>query len=285
MVAPLSECATSLVKTPVPVKRSGVRSFDSGPDRSLDFRGNNAFIGGSTVITVHPRPDTLDRNTVEAYRSVAPATLGHALETAMEPSIRALWRPVKLVGPALTVETARDLYAAVNEAVAIAQPGDVLVVATGRDPRHAITGEFTLRTAQEHGIAGMVVDALMADARALESMQFPVFCWGSSPALLSAVPRQSREPQGALNVPVEVGGVLVNPGDSGPGGRRRCAHRHPGRGASVPGHVSGDGGGGGVRPKPACRRPKALRGPPRDGRRGHAPLRVPPPAGPLRPAG
>ena len=165
------------------------------------------------MITVHPRPDTLDRSTVEAYRSVAPATLGHALETAMEPSIRALWRPVKLVGPALTVETTRDLYAAVNEAVAIAQPGDVLVVATGRDPRHAITGEFTLRTAQEHGIAGMVVDALMADARALESMQFPVFCWGSSPALLSAVPRQSREPQGALNVPVEVGGVLVNPGD------------------------------------------------------------------------
>ena len=165
------------------------------------------------MITVHPRHDTLDRNTVEAYRSVAPATLGHALETAIEPSIRALWRPVKLVGPALTVETTRDLYAAVNEAVAIAQPGDVLVVATGRDPRHAITGEFTLRTAQEHGIAGMVVDALMADARALESMQFPVFCWGSSPALLSAVPRQSREPQGALNVPVEVGGVLVNPGD------------------------------------------------------------------------
>ena len=153
------------------------------------------------MITVHPRPDTLDRSTVEAYRSVAPATLGHALETAMEPAIRALWRPVKLVGPALTVETARDLYAAVNEAAAIAQPGDVLVVATGRDPRHAITGEFTLRNAQEYGIAGMVVDALMADARALESMRFPVFCWGSSPALMSAMPRQSREPQATLNVP------------------------------------------------------------------------------------
>ena len=165
------------------------------------------------MITVHPRPDTLARDTVEAYRSVAPATLGHALETAMAPSIRALWRPVKLVGPALTVETARDLYAAVNEAAAIARPGDVLVVATGRDPRHAITGEFTLRNAQEFGIAGMVVDALMADARALESMAFPVFCWGSSPALMSAMPRSSREPQGALNVPVEVGGVRVNPGD------------------------------------------------------------------------
>ena len=165
------------------------------------------------MITVHPRPDTLTRDTVEAYRSVAPATLGHALETAMDPSIRALWRPVKLVGPALTVETVRDLYAAVNEAAAIAQPGDVLVVATGRDPRHAITGEFTLRNAQEFGIAGMVVDALMADARVLESMGFPVFCWGSSPALMSAMPRSSREPQATLNVSVEVGGVRVNPGD------------------------------------------------------------------------
>ena len=165
------------------------------------------------MITVHPRPDTMARDIVEAYHSIAPATLGHALETAMEPSIRALWRPVKLVGSALTVETARDLYAAVNEAAAIAQPGDVLVVATGRDPRHAITGEFTLRNAQEFGIAGMVVDALMADARALELMEFPVFCWGSSPALMSAIPRSSREPQAALNVPVEVGGVRVNPGD------------------------------------------------------------------------
>ena len=231
------------------------------------------------MITVHPRPDTLTRDTVEAYRSVAPATLGHALETAMEPSIRALWRPVKLVGPALTVETVRDLYAAVNEAAAIAQPGDVLVVATGRDPRHAITGEFTLRNAQEFGIAGMVVDALMADARALESMEFPVFCWGSSPALMSAMPRLSREPQGALNVPVEVGGVRVNPGDLVLADDDGVLIATPDAGADVPGRLPDDGGGRGVRSQPTRRRPEPLRGPPGDGRRGHAPLRLPPAGG------
>ena len=257
--------------TPLPVKGSG---FDIDPAASLDSRDSHVL--EVDVITVHPRPDTLDRSTVEAYRSVAPATLGHALETAMEPAIRALWRPVKLVGPALTVETARDLYAAVNEAAAIAQPGDVLVVATGRDPRHAITGEFTLRNAQEYGIAGMVVDALMADARALESMGFPVFCWGSSPALLSAVPRQSREPHATLNVPVEVGGVRVNPGDLVLADDDGVLIATPGPGAHVPCDVPGDGAGRGVRPQPTRRRPPPLRRPPRDGRRRHAPLRLPP---------
>ena len=165
------------------------------------------------MITMIPRPDVLAPSLVAAYQSVSPATLGHALDTAMDPNVQALWRPVHIAGPALTVRTDRDLFAAVHEVIRIAQPGDILVVSSAPDSQHAITGEFTLRTAQEHGIAALVIDGLMADGRALESMSFPVFCRGSSPGLLSAVPRDSFEQEAQINVPVHIGGVNVNPGD------------------------------------------------------------------------
>ena len=165
------------------------------------------------MITMNPRPGTLDAELVASYQSISPATLGHALDTAMDPGIRALWRPVHIAGTALTVRTDRDLFAAVHEVIKIAQPGDILVVSSAPDNQHAVTGEFTLRTAQEYGIAGLVIDGLMADGRALEGMSFPVFCRGASPGLLSAVPRPSAEQEAQINVTVQIGGVTVNPGD------------------------------------------------------------------------
>ena len=52
------------------------------------------------MIEVNPSPPTVDPELISAYRKLAPATLGHILETAMESSIEPVWRPIKLVGTA-----------------------------------------------------------------------------------------------------------------------------------------------------------------------------------------
>ncbi len=164
------------------------------------------------LITVNPSPDTLDAALLEAYRHVAPTNLGHALESGMGPEIRPIWRPVKLVGPALTAQTTPYVTAAMGEATKIARPGDVLVINRAGDLRHGFVGEFASIRLIEAGIIGLVTDGLVSDVVAIERMKFPVFAAGLSATVVQPL-AAGREPEGAVNVPIRVGGVIVCPGD------------------------------------------------------------------------
>jgi regulator of RNase E activity RraA len=164
------------------------------------------------MITVNPPSDTLDAALIEAYRKVAPTNLGHVLESGMGPEIRPVWRPVKLVGPALTVQTTPDVTTAIREALDVARPGDVLVVNRAGDLRHGFAGEFAALSYMERGVAGLVTNGLVSDVVALERMKFPVFCYGVSTAVVRPL-GEGRQPEGAVNVPIQVGGVVVSPGD------------------------------------------------------------------------
>ena len=127
------------------------------------------------MIVVNPSPPPVDPDLISAYQKLAPATLGHILETAMESAIEPVWRPIKLVGTALTVQTYPQITSAVAEALKIARPGDVLVIARGDEHRHATTGEIGCLGYMEVGIAGMVTDGPIADRAAIQRMGFPGF--------------------------------------------------------------------------------------------------------------
>ena len=115
------------------------------------------------MVTVNPRSFTTDEELVEAYKKVLAPSLGHFLESGMDPVIAALWKPVKLVGPALTVQTTPRSATALSKAVEIAQPGDVIVLSRGGEDRHAITGDFAVLNYKHRGIAGLVTDGLVTD--------------------------------------------------------------------------------------------------------------------------
>ncbi len=163
------------------------------------------------MITVNPSPAPVDPALVAAYQKLAPATLGHVLDTAMESAIEPVYRPIKLVGTALTVLTYPQITSAVAEAIKIARPADVLVISRGDEHRHATTGEIGSLGFMEVGIAGLVTDGPIADRVAIERMQFPVFSRGSV-AMTGKTGGWGIE-WGGVNVPVNVGGVVVNPGD------------------------------------------------------------------------
>ncbi len=161
------------------------------------------------MITVNPKVERLSPALVEAYKDISPATLGHALESGMDSAVRTLWKPVNLVGPALTVRTQPEISTALARAIGIAEPGDVIVMDRGGDTRHANWGEIVTIQAVERGIAGLVTDGVVTDRTAIERMRIPVFCRGTS---AMTVKRLGIE-EGAVNVAVSVGGVVVNPGD------------------------------------------------------------------------
>jgi regulator of RNase E activity RraA len=126
---------------------------------------------------------------------------------SMNGRISALSPSMKVAGPAVTVEVRPGDNLMIHAAMAIAQPGDVIVIDGKGDQTCALVGEIVVTQCLAVGIAGIVVDAAVRDIEPIRSMGFPVFSVGSNPnGPTKLVP-------GRINWPVSVGGITVNPGD------------------------------------------------------------------------
>jgi 4-hydroxy-4-methyl-2-oxoglutarate aldolase len=122
-----------------------------------------------------------------------------------DPAIRAMVPGVRFAGPALTL-TAPDDHLPTFSALAEAQPGEVLVIATDGG-RLAVLGELFATEARRRGLAGVVIDGHCRDVHGLRALGLPVFARGTIPA--SGTTRSRAR----LRAPVRVGGIDVTPGD------------------------------------------------------------------------
>jgi 4-hydroxy-4-methyl-2-oxoglutarate aldolase len=123
----------------------------------------------------------------------------------VDPQVRAMVAGVRMAGPALTV-VAEDDHLPVFSALADAEPGEVLVIATG-EGRRAVLGELFATEAKRRGLAGVVIDGLCRDHAGLRRVGLPVFARGTTPMAGSTASRA------ALRARVRCGGVDVEPGD------------------------------------------------------------------------
>jgi len=94
----------------------------------------------------------------------------------------ALWRSfvpidpaLPLVGPAFLVSCPPGDNLAIHRAIALASPGDVLVVDAGGYTGAGHWGEITTVAAQARGIAGAIIDGSVRDSRPILARGFPVF--------------------------------------------------------------------------------------------------------------
>lgn len=112
-----------------------------------------------------------------------------------------------MVGSALTVRTAGGDNLMIHRALDLVRPGDVVVVDGGGDTSRALIGEIMATFAASRGAAGMVIDGAVRDAGALAKSTFPVFA-------RTAIHRGPyKNGPGEINVPVCIGGMMVEPGD------------------------------------------------------------------------
>jgi RraA family protein len=123
----------------------------------------------------------------------------------MDAAIRPLSTGLKLVGRARTVVCEED-FLSVIKGLQEAQPDEVLVVDT-HGSRRAVAGELFSKEAQRKGLAGLVVDGAVRDIAKVRSFGIPVYSRWIFPA--SGTTRHIF----ATQVPIQCGGVTVNPGD------------------------------------------------------------------------
>lgn len=114
---------------------------------------------------------------------------------------------MQLAGPAFTVEVRPGDNLMIHAAIALAKPGDVLVIDGKGDQTAALMGTLMLSACKKLGIAGVVVDAAIRDRVELLELGFPVFSAGFNPA------GPTKFVPGRINHPISAGGTVVNPGD------------------------------------------------------------------------
>ena len=94
------------------------------------------------------------------------------------------------------------------EAVDSCQENDVMIASAGGSMRSGIWGELLSTAAKNTGCVGAIVDGAVRDVAKMRAMGFPVFAKGTSP-----YDSQNRQRVIDYDVPVEIGGVLFEPGD------------------------------------------------------------------------
>ncbi|MEI2417181.1 RraA family protein [Orrella sp. JC864] len=126
---------------------------------------------------------------------------------ALHGRIQALDAGMKVCGPAFTVEVRPGDNLMFHVALALARPGDVLVVDGKADQTCALFGELMVSQARAAGLGGFVVDAASRDTEILAQGDFPVFAAGANPC------GPTKGLPGRLGGQASVGGVAVTAGD------------------------------------------------------------------------
>ncbi|ROR18358.1 regulator of RNase E activity RraA [Comamonas sp. BIGb0124] len=114
---------------------------------------------------------------------------------------------MKVAGPAFTVEVRPGDNLMIHAAIALAQPGDVLVIDGKADLTAALMGTLMLSACKKRGLAGVVIDGAIRDKLELLDLGFPVFCAGYNPA------GPTKYVPGRINHAISAGGATIQPGD------------------------------------------------------------------------
>ncbi len=112
-----------------------------------------------------------------------------------------------MVGVAVTCHCGPADNLALFGALAIAQPGDILVAATDGFTATSVTGDLLLGMAKNRGLKGLVTDGLARDLPGILGVGLPLYCAGLTPN--SPV----RNGPGVVGQPVVMGGVVIESGD------------------------------------------------------------------------
>lgn len=154
--------------------------------------------------------DRPDKELLEGFKKHDVAKVLDAMGAVgnMHHEIKPIKTGMKVLGPAVTVVTRPGDALFIQKVADVAQEGDVIVVDAGGNKDLAIIGERISYYMKElRGINGIVVDGAIRDKAGIIDVGFPTFARGATPRLFG-----TRGP-GAINVPIQCGGVTVNPGD------------------------------------------------------------------------
>lgn len=157
----------------------------------------------------NPNPAQADPVLLDGFRTAATAVISDNLQRL--PGVVGLVPYHKqngvMVGTAFTVRTRPGDNLAIHEALEHVRPGDVIVVDGGGDLNRALIGEIMVNIALWKKVSGLVIDGAIRDVGAITELGMPCFARGVTHK------GPYKDGPGEINVPVCVGGMVIQAGD------------------------------------------------------------------------
>ena len=174
-----------------------------------------------------------DRALVKELGQYATTMLSDAMEKCqtMHAEIKPVYPISSVAGPAVTARSMVADYLTPVAAIDYAQPGDVIVIDVRGYKDAAIWGDLAARSCKLRGIAAVVIDGACRDSQGIKELGVPHFSRAITPNAGDC------SVLGDINIPVQCGGVVVNPGDIVVGDMDGCGGGAQGQGQD--GHRKG----------------------------------------------
>lgn len=125
----------------------------------------------------------------------------------LRPYMRPVYASARVAGSAVTVLCGAGDNLMIHAAIAVVQPGDVLIVSTLEESTHGMFGELLAESCRAHGVVGLMIDAGVRDITEITALGFPV--WSRAVSAQGT----SKTIAGSVNVPIVCAGASVAPGD------------------------------------------------------------------------
>lgn len=158
----------------------------------------------------HPASQQVEAKHLEQLRQIALPLLSDNIHRGTgSVGLQPYHQPSKLTmaGTAVTVRCRGGDNLVVFRAIESCRPGDVLVIDAGGDLTNAVIGGIISAGLAMLGLAGVVCDGAIRDVAEIRERDFPVFARGVNHR------GPYKNGPGEINVPVCIGGMVVNPGD------------------------------------------------------------------------
>jgi RraA family protein len=156
----------------------------------------------------NPSPPQADEKIIATLRGIPVALLSDNLRRSSgSVGLQPYHRPAPLAGTAVTVRTRGGDNLTMLRAFEFCRAGDVLVIDAGGDVTNAVIGGILSYYAATIGVTGVVVDGAIRDVAEIRERDFPVYARGVNHR------GPYKDGPGEINVPVCIGGMVVNPGD------------------------------------------------------------------------
>ena len=160
--------------------------------------------------TLNEMPKQIDQSILEKSLKAETATIGHKRHVGfVNRSIQNIFnKKITIAGTAVTLAIPGQDSTLLHHIIQFLRPGDILCIDRLGDDKHACLGGGVAAAIVASGCSGVIIDGPCTDIPELKEYNLQVWCKGASP-----ITTRIYNIGGSFNIPVSIGGSVVNPGD------------------------------------------------------------------------
>ena len=160
--------------------------------------------------TLNEMPDQIDQSILEKSLKAETATIGHRRHVGfVNRNVQNIFnQKITIAGTAVTLAIPGQDSTLLHHIIQFLRPGDILCIDRLGDDKHACLGGGVAAAIVASGCSGVIIDGPCTDIPELKEYGLQVWCKGASP-----ITTRIYNIGGSFNIPVSIGGSVVNPGD------------------------------------------------------------------------